>query len=62
MKNWFDTWFNTSYYHLHYKDRNTDEAEFFLKNLLTYLNPNKQTKFLDVDCGKGRNAIFINKM
>jgi len=62
MKNWFDTWFNTSYYHLLYKDRNTDEAEFFLKNLLTYLTPNKQTKFLDVACGKGRHAIFINKM
>jgi SAM-dependent methyltransferase len=62
MKNWFDTWFNTSYYHLLYKDRNTDEAEFFLKNLLTYLKPDKQTKFLDVACGKGRHAIFINKM
>ena len=62
MKNWFDTWFNTPYYHLLYKDRNTDEAEFFLKNLLSHLKPNKEDKFLDIACGKGRHAIFINKM
>ena len=62
MKNWFDTWFNTPYYHLLYKDRNMDEAEFFLKNLLNHLMPNKDDKFLDIACGKGRHAIFINKM
>ena len=61
MKNWFDTWFNTPYYHLLYKNRNSDEAEFFLNNLLEYLKPNKNHKFLDVACGKGRHAIFINK-
>lgn len=62
MKNWFDTWFNTPYYHLLYKDRNTNEAEFFLRNLLTYLEPKNGDIFLDVACGKGRHAIFINKM
>jgi len=62
MKKWFDTWFNTPYYHLLYKDRNTDEAEFFLKKLLNHLKPDKEDKFLDIACGKGRHAIFINKM
>ena len=61
MKNWFDTWFNTPYYHLLYKNRNYDEAEFFLNNLLDYLKPDKNHKFIDVACGKGRHAIFINK-
>ena len=61
MKNWFDTWFNTPYYHLLYKNRNSDEAEFFLNNLFDYLKPDKNHKFLDVACGKGRHAIFINK-
>jgi SAM-dependent methyltransferase len=61
MKNWFDTWFNTPYYHLLYKNRNPDEAEFFLNNLLDYLKPDKNHKFLDVACGKGRHAIFVNK-
>jgi SAM-dependent methyltransferase len=62
MKSWFDTWFNTPYYHLLYKNRNTDEAEFFLKNLLNHLKASKDDKFLDIACGKGRHAIFINKM
>ena len=61
MKKWFDNWFNTPYYHLLYKNRNSDEAEFFLNNLLKYLKPDKNHKFLDVACGKGRHAIFINK-
>lgn len=62
MKNWFDTWFDTHYYHLLYKDRNTEEAEFFLSNILSYLKPEKEDKFLDIACGKGRHAIFINQM
>lgn len=62
MKNWFDTWFDTPYYHLLYKDRNIDEAEFFLSNILNYLKVKKKDKFLDVACGKGRHAIFINRM
>ena len=45
-----------------YKNRNTDEAEFFLKNLLNHLKASKVDKFLDIACGKGRHAIFINKM
>tara|TARA_B100000963_G_scaffold70118_1_gene58459 strand:+ start:8679 stop:9401 length:723 start_codon:yes stop_codon:yes gene_type:complete len=61
VKNWFDTWFNTNYYHILYKNRNSDEAESFLNNLLEYLKPHKSHKFLDVACGKGRHAIFINK-
>ena len=61
MKNWFDTWFNTPYYHLLYKNRNSAEAKFFLNNLLYNLKPDKSHKFLDVACGKGRHAIFINQ-
>ena len=61
MKNWYDTWFNTAYYHLLYKNRNSDEAEYFLNNLLDYLKPDKNHRFLDIACGKGRHAIFLNK-
>ena len=62
MKNWFDTWFNTPYYHLLYKNRNSDEAEFFLNNLLDYLKPDKNHKFLDVACGKGRHAKMLHQL
>jgi len=61
MKNWFNSWFNTPYYHLLYKDRNEQEADFFLTNLLSYLKPLKTDKFLDVACGKGRHAISIHQ-
>ncbi|HAI80694.1 MAG TPA: SAM-dependent methyltransferase, partial [Chryseobacterium sp.] len=27
---WFETWFNTPYYHILYKDRNFEEAENFI--------------------------------
>jgi len=61
MENWFDTWFNTPYYHLLYKDRNVQEADFFLNNLLTYLKPLKTDRFLDIACGKGRHAVSIHQ-
>ena len=61
MKNCFNIWFNTPYYHILYNNRNIHEAEFFLTNLLDKININKNCRFLDVACGKGRHAIFINK-
>ncbi|MBW6482501.1 MAG: class I SAM-dependent methyltransferase [Vicingaceae bacterium] len=61
-ENWFETWFDSSYYHLLYKDRDEKEAELFISNLLTYLNPSKNDLLLDVACGKGRHAIYMNKL
>jgi len=61
MKNWFDTWFNSPYYHLLYKDRDFSEADNFISNLLEQLNPSKHHSFLDIACGKGRHSISINE-
>ncbi|MDB2362611.1 class I SAM-dependent methyltransferase [Flavobacteriales bacterium] len=61
MKNWFDTWFNSPYYHLLYKDRDFSEADNFISNLLKQLNPSQHHSFLDVACGKGRHSISINE-
>lgn len=58
--NWFEDWFDTSYYHILYKDRDLSEAETFIDNLLSYLNPLKSDYILDVACGKGRHARTIN--
>ena len=47
MKKWFNTWFNTPYYHLLYQNRNSEEAEFFLDNLLEYFD--RKDIFLGLD-------------
>ncbi len=59
---WFESWFNTPYYHQLYLCRNTDEASVFLHKLLPYLNIPKNSKILDIGCGKGRHAQIINQM
>jgi len=61
-ENWFEEWFDSPYYHLLYKDRDEDEAELFISNLLIYLKPFKNDLLLDVACGKGRHAIYMNKL
>jgi len=59
---WFESWFNTPYYHELYLSRNTDEASLFLHKLLPYLALPKNSKILDIGCGKGRHAHIINQM
>jgi|TARA_B100000768_G_C11284513_1_gene381278 SAM-dependent methyltransferase len=59
---WFQSWFDTSYYHILYKHRDYKEAEAFIKNIVTYLNLNKADSILDLACGKGRHSIFLNSL
>lgn len=58
---WFETWFDSPYYHLLYKHRNCDEAEVFIDNLVKALQPKPKCRFLDLACGKGRHSLFLNK-
>ena len=58
---WFETWFDTSYYHILYQNRDFSEAERFINNLLNYLSLPKDVKCLDLACGKGRHSVFLNK-
>ena len=60
-KKWYQNWFNSPYYHILYHQRNDDEAEFFLDNLLSYLKPGTDTRLLDIACGRGRHSIYLNK-
>ncbi|MGM0581526.1 MAG: class I SAM-dependent DNA methyltransferase [Bacteroidota bacterium] len=60
-KEWFEEWFGSPYYHILYKNRDDNEAKFFLSNLLDYLKIPKDAKLLDVACGNGRHSIFLNK-
>lgn len=60
---WFQSWFNTPYYHLLYKNRDYKEAELFIKNLVAYLNLDTEVdSVLDLACGKGRHSIFLNSL
>ncbi|WP_299667434.1 class I SAM-dependent methyltransferase [uncultured Polaribacter sp.] len=61
-KDWFTDWFNTKYYHILYKNRNTSEAQLFIQNITELLNLKKSTHILDLPCGKGRHAVFLNSL
>lgn len=61
-KNWFASWFDTPYYHTLYKERNYREAQVFMDNLTHYLNLPEKAKVLDLCCGKGRHAIYLNQL
>lgn len=58
---WYNKWFNSPYYHLLYKNRDEDEAKLFINNLENYLQLTRGDKILDMPCGRGRHAIYLNK-
>jgi SAM-dependent methyltransferase len=60
-KKWFQNWFNSPYYHILYKKRDEEEAELFIDNLCGFLKPTRDAKMLDIACGRGRHAIYLNK-
>lgn len=59
---WFTSWFNTSYYHILYKDRNDEDAQLFMKNITEFLQLSKETHILDLPCGKGRHSVYLNSL
>lgn len=59
---WFASWFDTSYYHILYKERNDAEAEAFMETLTTYLNISDTCEIMDLACGKGRHSIYLNSI
>jgi len=61
-KEWYRNWFDSPYYDLLYKDRNQEEADMFVHNLVKHLSPPKNALMLDLACGKGRYSIALNRM
>jgi len=59
QKEWFDTWFDTPYYHILYSNRDESEAEVFLTNLMNHMAVPKGASILDLPCGKGRHTLFL---
>ncbi|MBC7915200.1 MAG: methyltransferase domain-containing protein [Pyrinomonadaceae bacterium] len=58
---WYQKWFDSPYYHILYNQRNDAEAEFFIDNICNYLQPKAESRMLDIACGKGRHAVYLNK-
>lgn len=58
---WFESWFDSPYYHLLYKNRDFTEAELFIDNLIQLLQPANESRFLDLGCGKGRHSFYLNQ-
>ena len=61
-KDWFTSWFDTPYYHVLYKNRDFNEAKRFMDKLTTYLQIPKGKEILDLACGKGRHAVYLNSL
>ncbi|MCC9165446.1 class I SAM-dependent methyltransferase [Pontibacter harenae] len=61
QEEWFSAWFNSPYYHILYKNRNAQEAQLFIDNLLAYIQPDPSYKVLDLACGRGRHSVYLNQ-
>jgi SAM-dependent methyltransferase len=59
---WFESWFDTPYYHLLYSNRDYTEAENFITKLTEELQLPPSSKIIDLACGKGRHSVFLNKL
>lgn len=60
-KKWFESWFDSPYYHILYKNRDFKEAEDFISTISKNLFKSKDN-LLDVCCGKGRHAYTFSKL
>jgi len=56
---WFESWFNSPYYHLLYRDRDESEARPFIERLMRHLQLPPGARILDLACGKGRHSIVL---
>ncbi len=59
MGEWFETWFDTDYYHALYNNRNEQEAARFIENLVSTLKIPQGASVLDLACGGGRHSAQL---
>lgn len=62
QKEWFADWFDTTYYHVLYKNRDEQEARVFIENLCAFLKIKPNSSLLDLACGKGRHSLTLNQL
>ncbi|MCT4582803.1 MAG: class I SAM-dependent methyltransferase [Flavobacteriales bacterium] len=59
---WFETWFDSKYYHILYKNRDDEEAQAFIDVLLDAIGLEDGSNILDLACGKGRHSIYLSSL
>ena len=60
--NWFNKWFNSSYYDLLYSNRDETEAEAFIRAILNSIELPEESNILDMACGTGRHSAVMDKL
>ena len=58
-KDWFELWFDSTYYDILYQHRDMHEAQQFINGLLKHLAPQANARMLDLACGAGRHAYYL---
>ena len=58
---WYLDWFNSPFYHQLYKERDYSEATYFMNNLISKLQIDKNSSILDLACGRGRYSLYLSK-
>jgi SAM-dependent methyltransferase len=56
---WFEKWFDSSFYHKLYANRDDKEAAGFINELLGELQPASHSRMLDLGCGNGRHSKWL---
>jgi len=56
---WFKHWFDSSFYHKLYANRDEREAAGFVDELLRELKPADHSEILDLGCGNGRHSKHL---
>lgn len=59
---WFESWFDSHYYHLLYSNRSEAEARDAVIRMAGELNLPVHANVLDLACGKGRHAVVLAEL
>ena len=59
---WYLDWFNSPFYHQLYKERDSSEATYFMNNLISRLQIDKNSSILDLACGRGRYSLYLSNI
>lgn len=58
---WFESWFDSPYYHILYQNRDEKEAEAFIDALYKRFEIMPHHTILDLACGKGRHSLYMGQ-